>query len=232
MGPCDKDGEFVEAEMDEEGTIRAVVFQDDTRRGKEINTLYSRLTDLESRLEGTDYDRFVRRKMSKKDAETAEMLDISEGQDGKTEVERRRKSIAAKENKCGRFAVITTSKLPWKDLLIQYRLRNGVEFDFSQLQSDLFVGVCGKSDQDSAEGGLLVNFLSLRLRITLIERLKETSLADKMWVPDVINLLKKLKMSCIGGNWRLNEVTKAQRELFKQLGIELPRPNPRYQISA
>lgn len=35
-------------------------------------------------------------------------------------------------------------------------------------------------------------------------------------MPDVINLLKKLKMSCIGGNWRLNEVTKSQKELFKQ----------------
>ncbi len=217
-----ENSEFVKAEMDEEGAIRAVVFQDDTRRSKETNTLYSRLTDLESRLEGTVYDRFVRKKMSKKDAMTAEMLEISEGPDGKTVVERRRKSIATKENKCGRFAVITTSELPWKDLLIQYRMRNGVEFDFSQLQSDLFVEVCEKSDQDSAEGGLLVNFLSLRLRITLIARLKNSSLADKMWVPDVINLLKKLKMSCIGGNWRLNEVTKAQRDLFNQLGIKLP----------
>ncbi len=28
--------------------------------------------------------------------------------------------------------------------------------------------------------------------------------------------------SCVGGNWRLNEVTKNQRELFRQLGIKLP----------
>ncbi len=101
-------------------------------------------------------------------------------------------------------------------------MRNGVEYDFSQLQSDLLVGLCGKSDQDSAEGGLLVNFLSLQLRITLIEHMKKSPLAGKMWVPDVINLLKKLKMSCVGGKWRLNEVTKSQKELFKQLGIKLP----------
>ncbi|WP_400204491.1 IS1634 family transposase [Methanomethylophilus alvi] len=216
------DDEFVRASADDDGAIRAVVFQDDVRRTKEVNMLYSRITDLESRLAGTEYDRFLRRKLSKRDAETAEMLEFSEGPDGKTVIGRKRKSITAKENKCGRFAVITTSELPWQELLIQYRMRNGVEYDFSQLQSDLFVGLCGKSDQDSAEGGLLVNFLSLRLRITLIERMKKSPLAGKMWVPDVISLLKKLKMSCVGGNWRLNEVTKSQRELFKQLGIRLP----------
>lgn len=42
-----------------------------------------------------------------------------------------------------------------------------------------------------------------------MERMKRSPSAGKMWVPDVINLLKKLKMSCVGGNWRLNEVTKS-----------------------
>lgn len=79
-------------------------------------------------------------------------------------------------------------------------MRNGIEYDFSQLQSELLVGLSGKSDQNSAEGRLLVNFLSLRLRITLIERVKKSLLAGKMWVLDVINLLKKLKISCIEDN--------------------------------
>ena len=216
------DDEFVKATGDDDGAIRAVVFRDDNRRNKEVNTLYSRITDLESRLSGTEYDRFLRRKLSKRDTETAEMLEFTEGPDGKTIIERKRKSITAKDNKCGRFAVITTSELPWREPLIQYQMRNGVEYDYSQLRSDLLVGLSGKSDQDSAEGGLMVNFLSLRLRIILIERMKKSPLAGKMWVLDVINLLKKLKMSCVGGNWRLNEVTKSQKELFKQLGIKLP----------
>ena len=154
---------------------------------KEVNTLYSRITDLESRLSGTEYDLFLR-KLSKRDTETAEMLEFIEGPDGKTVIERKHKFITTKDNKCGRFAVITTSELPWRELLIQYRMRNGVEYDFSQLQSD----------QDSSEGGLMVNFLSLRLCIILIQRMKKSPLAGKMWVPDVINLLKKLKMSCVG----------------------------------
>ena len=96
-----------------------------------------------------------------------------------------------------------------------------MEYDFSKLQSVLYVGITGISVQNSAEGGLLVNFLSLRLRLTLINLLKEKGLAGNYWVPDVINTLKKLKISCIGGKWRLNEVTKAQRELFGALGVNI-----------
>ena len=36
-----------------------------------------------------------------------------------------------------------------------------------------------------------------------------------------LDTLKKLKISCIGGKWRLNEVTKAQRELFEALGVNI-----------
>lgn len=48
---------------------------------------------------------------------------------------------------------LTTSELPWKDILIEYRQRNDVECGFLQLQSGLFMGIKGKSDQKSAEGG-------------------------------------------------------------------------------
>lgn len=68
---------------------------------------------------------------------------------------------------------------------------DGVEYDFSQLQSDLFVSFCGKSDQDSTEVGLLVNFLSLHHFHRAYE---EVVITGKIWVPDVINLLKKLKI--------------------------------------
>lgn len=216
-----KDDELVRAKKDEEGSIRAVVFQDDSRRTKEISTLYSRIGELENKLSGKEYDRFARKKLTHKEQQTADLLEFSADDEGRTVVTRKRNAISAKENACGRFAVITTSEKPWLDLLVQYRLRNGVEYDFSQLQSDLCVGIAGKSDQDSAEGGLLVNFLSIRLRLTLINLLKEKELAGRYWVPDVINTLKKLKISCIGGKWRLNEVTKAQRELFEALEVSI-----------
>ena len=109
----------------------------------------------------------------------------------------------------------------WKDLLIEYRMRNEVEYDFSQLQSDLFVGIKGKSVQKSAEGGLLVNFLSLRLRLILLGKMTGPRLTDEMWIPRLMKIMRKLRITKVGDEWRINEVTKKQREILSKLGIPL-----------
>ena len=140
---------------------------------------------------------------------------------GRNAFKRKRNAITAKENACGRFAVLTTSTLPWKDLLIEYRMRNEVEYDFSQLQSDLFMGVKGRSVQKSAEGGLLVNFISLRLRLMLLNRMKGSDLTDEMWIPKLMKIMRKLRITKVGDEWRLNEVTRKQREILSKLGIPL-----------
>lgn len=216
------DGKFVKASQDDTNAIRAVVFQDDDRRNSEINNLYAQLAEFESKITAMKYNDDLAYYFTYREKEIAPMYDFFQGEDGRTVVKRKRNAIAAKENACGRFVVLTTSKLMWKDILIEYRKRNDVEYNFSQLQSDLFNGVKGKSNHDSVEGGLLVNFLSLRLRLTLIDRMKKAELTNSMWVPELIRTLKKLKISCVGEEWRLNEITRAQRDIFKKLGVKLP----------
>ena len=105
--------------------------------------------------------------------------------------------------------------------MIQYRQRNEVEYDFSQLQSDLFMGIKGRSAQNSAEGGLLVNFLSLRLRLSLLDAMRTSGLVDQMWIPKLMLTMRKLRITMVGGEWRLNEVTKKQREIISKLGLPL-----------
>ena len=202
------------------GPIRAVVFQDDARRQIEVATLYKRINEMESFLAEKEYDAFLPKKLSAKQLEIYNLLEVSETE-GKYSIQRKRKAITAKENGCGRFAVLTTSGLPWKELMIEYRQRNDVEYDFSQLQSDLFMGIKGKSDQKSAEGGLLVNFLSLRLRLTLLDRMKSAGITDEMWIPKFMKIMRKLRITLVGDEWRLNEVTKKQRELIAKLGLPL-----------
>lgn len=202
------------------GNIRALVFQDDARRQIETATLYRRINEMESFLAGKECDTFLPKKLSPRQLETYNLLDVSE-KDGRYVFQRKRKAITAKENGCGRFAVLTASGLPWKDLMIEYRQRNDVEYDFSQLQSDLFMGIKGKSDRKSAEGGLLVNFLSLRLRLTLLERMRTSGITDEMRIPKLMKVLRKLRMTLVGNEWRLNEVTKKQRELIGKLGLPL-----------
>ena len=117
---------------------------------------------------------------------------------------------------------MTTSELGWMDLLIRYRKRNDIEYDFSELRSDMFDGVKGKSDQNSSEGSLFVNSLSIRLRNLLIRKMKDSELCDMYWVRDIMNELKKLKISHISGTWRLNFVTVRQRKMYDDLKVEVP----------
>ncbi len=61
--------DMVKAKATDESDIRALVFQDDTRRTKEIGTLYSRIGELENKLSGKKYDAFARKKLSPKERE-------------------------------------------------------------------------------------------------------------------------------------------------------------------
>lgn len=213
------EGEF---SMDGDGAgIRAIIIQDDERRRIGINTLYRRINEMEQFLSEEEYDPLLSKKLNNMRLEIYNLLEVSDDGNGGYTSTRKRNAISAKENSCGRFALLTTSELGWKDLLIEYRSRNDVEYDFSQLQSDLFNGVRGKSTQKSAEGGLLVNFLSLRLRLTLLNRMKDSGLTDTMWIPKMFKVLKKLRITRVGDEWRLNEVTKAQREIISKLGLPL-----------
>lgn len=187
-----KDGEFSIDRVN--GSIRAAVFQDDMRRQIETSTLYSKLAEFEKMLVESDYDQYLAAKLPPNQLQYYDLLGVSEC-GGRYRFERKRNAITAKENSCGRFAILTTSDRDWKELLIQYRQRNDVEYDFSRLQSDLFVEIKGRSTQMSAEGGLLINFLSLRLRLTLLKNMKQSKVTDVMWIPKVLKLMRKLRIS-------------------------------------
>lgn len=66
--------------------------------------------------------KLARSGLTHREQQTADLLEFAADCDGKTEVTRKRNAIYAKENVCGRFAVITTSDKHWLDLLVQYRL--------------------------------------------------------------------------------------------------------------
>lgn len=202
--------------------IRVVVFQDDDTLHMETDNLYRRMKEFEDMMKDRPYDPYIRKKLTKSESEIAELYELEEGDDGNTVCKRRRKAIARKENQCGRFAIMTTSKLNWIDLLIRYRKRNDIEYDFSELQSDMFNGVKGKQAQDSAEGSLFVNFLSIRLRNLLVDRMKDSDLCGDYWVPDVMKELGKLKISHISGSWKLNIVTAKERRIFEALKVKTP----------
>jgi len=200
--------------------VRMLVFQDDKRRQAEIHSLYSAIDGLEMKLSGRPWNKRMN-DLSDTEVQDISMLELVE-ENGRTVVKRRRNSISARENRCGRFAVVTTSGLPWKDVLIRYRKRNDIEYQFSQLKSDLEGGVTNLSDMGSAQGAVLTEFVSLILRTELINRLRRKDLINSLHVPKVIGVMNKLKISFMGSEWRLNEITKEMRDIFSSLDVPLP----------
>jgi len=203
-------------------TVRTLVFQDDRRRSAEIDSLYSALEKLEMKMSGRSWDKRMDG-LSNSEINDMSMLELIE-ENGKVTVKRKRNSVSARENRCGRFVVLTTSDDPWKDVLIRYRKRNEIEYQFSQMKSDLNGGVTNLSDMSSAQGAVLTEFVSLILRSEVINRLRRKELIGSVHVPKVIGVMNKLKISYMGSEWRLNEITKEMREMFESLDIPLP-PN-------
>ena len=72
------------------------------------------------------------------------------------------------------------------------------------------------------DGPIFVQFVSPILRSEFLRGISESGLNGKVWHPDVINELPKLKASKMGGKSVLNEVTRKQRDSFASLGVDVP----------
>ena len=204
-----------------ENAVRAVTYLDETRRKDEVTTLYSRLDGLENALNGKKWHPNIADSVSRYDKPLLKMLSII-NDEGVVRTVRRRNSIAAAENKCGKVILLTTSDDEWDVVLQRYRQRNDAEMDFRTLKTALEGGVRYLSSTESVKGMLCVEFIALVLRTALLNRARDAGLLTKMWVTDMINEMMKLKITRIGQTWRLNEVTKRQRELLKALGVDHP----------
>ena len=90
------------------------------------------------------------------------------------------------------------------------------------MKSDLEGGVRYLQTDGTADGLIFVQFVSLILRSELLRRISKSELKGKVWYPDVINELSKLKVSRMGSKLVLNEVTKKQRDLFVSLKVDVP----------
>lgn len=77
----------------------------------------------------------------------------------------------------------------------------------------------------AADGLIFIQFVSLMLRCELMNRIKENRDTNgKLWYPDMMNELSKLKASKMGDKWMLNEVSRKQRLLFENLVSTYQRP--------
>jgi len=206
-----------------ERDVRALSFLDEARRLDEITALYSRIDAFETALSDTNWTKGIHKRLRVQfGTSILRFFELSDD-NGHVRFERRRNSITAAENACGHMIILTTSEGTWDSVLSTYRQRNDIEGDFRMLKSDLDGGVRYLQTDGAADGLIFVQFVSLMLRCELVNRIRSNrNLSKRVWYPDVMNELSKLKASRMGDRWILNEVSRKQRLLFQDLGVDVP----------
>ena len=134
-------------------------------------------------------------------------------------VSRKNKAIARRLARMGRAILITNAEMRWDEALDLYRSRDRVEKGFRDMKSDLGALPMGVHTDDTIQGYLLVEFISLIIESELRRRTRESPLKGKMSLHEMLIELCKLHIIKQGSLRLLTEISKKQREIFETMKI-------------
>ena len=107
-------------------------------------------------------------------------------------------------------------------MLSLYRERDEVEKKFDDLKNELEVMPLRVQKIETLQGLLFIFFISLILRAILLRKARDAELLDKNSIEEILMELTKLRAVKVGGKWRLTEISKKQRTIFKKFEIGTP----------
>ena len=190
------------------------------REGQEINSFYNRLIDIESALNGKEFNNPLGQfKLIAGNFERYFECNV----DGKTiQLRRRVNAISQAVNRFGKTILISATKRKWVEVLSLYRERDEVEKRFDDLKNELEVMPLRVKKIETLQGLLFIFFISLILRAILLQRAREAELLDKKSIEDILMELAKLRAVKVGGKWRLTEISKKQRTILEKMKIGIP----------
>lgn len=191
--------------------LRYVYYFDPEREAVERKKFFEKLTEIESEIEGikdvTRVDDVAGR--------YRKYLSIKRG----LIVSRKNKAIARRLARMGRAVLISNAEMRWDEALDLYRSRDRVEKGFRDMKSDLGALPMGVHTDDTMQGYLLVEFISLIIESELKRRMRESSLKGKMSLHEMFIELSKLRIIKQGSSKLLTEISKKQREIFEAMKI-------------
>lgn len=154
-----------------------------------------------------------------------ESLKLKEERDYLRRIETHPESYSNKEyhkkrNAFGTIAVITNlKKKPAQDVFQTYKSRNTIEVLFDGMKNVLDADHTYMQDEQTLQGWMFINHITLQWYQQLYIELKEKSLLKKISVNDYVQMLTDLKKIRINGTWHLNEITSQAAKMMEKLGI-------------
>ena len=118
----------------------------------------------------------------------------------------------------GYLVILSTRNMKIRDVILLYRNKDCVEKCFDTMKNELSTNRLRVHSRESMEGRLFISFLALILLSWIHKRMREEDLTKRYTVDEVMFEMKKLKIIELKeGRQVLTEITKSQRDLFKQL---------------
>lgn len=203
--------------------MRAIVLEEEDRRYQEMVNLNKRMSDFESFVQGMRwYDGTINDLRRSPYADMIPLFFISEGTDGGVAIERWHERILEARDRCGKLIIITTSDVPWTDVLAKCKKRDRVNSQYTVLSDDVEGRAKFIPTTEASVGVLGIELVSLMIREELLKRLRKNEETRKMWSHDFISEMGKLKITRMGGKWKVNEMSERQKHLLDLLGIHQP----------
>jgi transposase len=147
---------------------------------------------------------------------------VQQAETGPTAI-RKEKEIAAATAKHGFFVLLTNTDLSAKQVLTYYRNKDGVEKLFNSLKHGIDQNRLRVHSQESAEGILFIDFISLILYTAILRGLREKKLSKKFTVEQVFYELRKLSVIEIDSKKPMvSELTRKQKDILEAFEIPVP----------
>jgi transposase len=132
----------------------------------------------------------------------------------------RQNAVAQIVNRMGTFIIFYNGDFDWMHCLFTYRERDIIEKGFCNLKNEIKTLPLNTQKESTTRGFLFMSFLSLILRMRLLNRMKNTGLLKKYTIEKMLLELEKLrKVQLSNDKIIVTEMTSKQKNIIKTLNL-------------
>ena len=140
--------------------------------------------------------------------------------DKQFELEIKKKAVAQRVNRMGRFVLLYQGELDWRECLATYRSKDIVEKGFDMLKNELKLLPLNAQRDSTLKGLLFGFFLAQMLRMRIMKIIQEKELVSKYNLEGMLLELEKIKkIELTDGEVLTSELTRKQREILDKMGL-------------
>jgi len=212
-----------------EYTLHYSLYRDTDEQQTLYKLFMQKLIEAEELLKSINWSKFdsayKRNKYWNKEAKDwIEYLNLTKDSNKETySIERNDKAIQKAKAELGIKIWIHSKAIPPEDVIPMYRERDMVEKLFDSSKNELSGLPLRVHKTNTLYGLVFILFISIIVQYYLLEKMKKGNVDPRFSISRIFFELHKLKKAIWFGQYKLiNEITKTQRTLLKQLNILLP----------